>query len=45
MKKKNENKLGVPSGKSQRGEFVYLLWNVPIQIFAISFFFFITLEV
>ena len=22
---------GVPSGKCQRGEFVYLLWNVPIQ--------------
>ena len=30
-------KLGVPSGKCQRGEFVYLLWNVPIQIFAIFF--------
>ena len=27
--------LGVPSGKCQRGEFVYLLWKVPIQIFAI----------
>ena len=36
-------KLGVPSGKCQ-GEFVYLLWNVPIQIFAI-YFFFIILEV
>ena len=24
--------LGVPFGKCQRGEFVYLLWNVPIQI-------------
>ena len=23
---------GVPFGKCQRGEFVYLLWNVPIQI-------------
>ena len=30
--------LGVPSGKCQRGEFVYHLWNVPIQIFAIFFF-------
>ena len=30
-------KLRVPSGKCQRGEFVYLLWNVPIQIFAIFF--------
>ena len=30
-------KLGVPSGKCQRGEFVYLLWNVPIQIFEIFF--------
>ena len=30
-------KLEVPSGKCQRGEFVYLLWNVPIQIFAIFF--------
>ena len=30
-------KLGVPSGKCQRGEFVYLLWNVPTEIFAISF--------
>ena len=30
-------KLGVPSGKCQLGEFVYLLWNVPIEIFAISF--------
>ena len=47
--------LGVPSGKCQRGEFVYLLWNVPIQIFAmciyiyiyiyIYIFFFIILEV
>ena len=35
----NESKLGVPSGKCQRGEFVYLLWNVPIQIFAIYIFF------
>ena len=24
-------------GKCQRGEFVYVLWNVPIQIFAIFF--------
>ena len=32
-------KLVVPSGKYQRGEFVYLLGNVPIQIFAIFFFF------
>ena len=31
-------KLGVPSGKCQRGELVYLLWNVPIQIVAIFFF-------
>ena len=45
-------KLGVPSGKCQRGEFVYLLWNVPIQIFAIYmyiytyiYFCFIILEV
>ena len=37
--------LGVPSGKCQRGEFVYLLWNVPIQIFAIYLFFFIISEV
>ena len=29
--------MGVPSGKCQRGEFVYLLWNVPIQIFAICY--------
>ena len=29
--------LGVPSGKCQRGEFVYLLWNVPIQIFFHNF--------
>ena len=28
---------GVPCGKCQRGEFVYLLWNVPIQIFAICY--------
>ena len=28
---------GVPCGKRQRGEFVYLLWNVPIQIFAICY--------
>ena len=28
-------KLGVPFGKCQRGEFVYLLWNVSIQIFAV----------
>ena len=34
--------LGVPSGKCRRGEFVYLLWNVPIQIFAICY---ITLDV
>ena len=34
---------GVPSGKRQRGEFVYLLWNAPFQVFAI--FFFIILEV
>ena len=27
------------SGKCQRGEFVYVLWNVPIQIFAIYIFF------
>ena len=33
---------GVPSGKCQRGEFFYLLWNVPIQIFAICY---ITLDV
>ena len=32
-------KLGVPSGKYQRGEFVYLLWNVPIQILATFSFF------
>ena len=25
--------LGVPAGKCQRGEFVYLLGNVPIQLF------------
>ena len=31
-KPKVEYKLGVPSGKCQRGEFVYLLWNVPIEI-------------
>ena len=31
------NKLGLPSGKCQRGEFVYLLWNVPIQIFFHNF--------
>ena len=30
-------RLGVPSGKCQRGEFVYLLWNVPIQIFFHNF--------
>ena len=30
-------KLGVPSGKCQRGEFVYLLWNMPIQIFFHNF--------
>ena len=30
-------KLAVPSGKCQRGEFVYFLWNVPIQIFTIFF--------
>ena len=36
-KPKVEYKLGVPSGKCQRGKFVYLLWNVPIEIFAISF--------
>ena len=29
----NLNTLGVPCGKCQRGELVYLLWNVPIQIF------------
>ena len=34
-------KLGVPSGKCQRGEFVYLLWNVPIQIFAIYMYIYI----
>ena len=34
--------LEVPSGKCQRDEFVYLLWNVPIQIFAICY---ITLDV
>ena len=32
-----QTKLGVPSGKCQRGEFVYLLWNVPIEIFAICY--------
>ena len=31
--------LGVPSGKCQRGEFV--LWNVPIQIFAIYIYIYI----
>ena len=36
-KPKVEYKQGVPSGKCQRGKFVYLLWNVPIEIFAISF--------
>jgi len=30
-------KLAVPSGKCQQGESVYLLWNVPIEIFAIFF--------
>ena len=30
-------KLGVPSGKCQRGEFVNLLRNVPIKIFAICY--------
>ena len=30
-------KLAVPSGKCQRGELIYLFWNVPIQIFAIFF--------
>ena len=30
-------KLAAPSAKCQRGEFVYLLWTVPIQIFAIFF--------
>ena len=34
--------LGIPSGKCQRGEFFYLLWNVPIQIFAICY---ITLDI
>ena len=29
--------LGVPSGKCQRGEFVYLLWSEPIQIFFHNF--------
>ena len=29
--------LGVPCGKWQGGEFVYLLWNVPIYIFAICY--------
>ena len=38
---KNNYTLGVPSGKYQRRELVYL-WNVPIQIFAICY---ITLEV
>ena len=33
----NHNKLGVPSGKCQRGEFVYLFWHVPIQIFFHNF--------
>ena len=33
----NLNTLGVHSGKCQRGELVYLLWNVPIQIFFHNF--------
>ena len=36
--KTKQIKLGVSSGKCQRGEFVYLLRNVPIQIFAIFLF-------
>ena len=35
--KTKQIKLGVSSGKCQRGEFVYLLWNVPIQIFLHNF--------
>ena len=35
--KTKQIKLGVSSGKCQRGEFVYLLLNVPIQIFLHNF--------
>ena len=38
--------LGVPSGKRQRREFVYLLWNVPIHMYSdLRDIFFIILEV